>query len=442
MDETKFNISTIIRWILTGLLAGATGAATVALFTRALQLTEVQVQAVPPHLKFLLPVAGAVAVGWSAIRFIPEAGGEGTQSYIGYVNSENDSLGIAATLIKFPATVVTLGSHCSGGIVGPLSRIGAGLSSYLTEKILNPLIGGGDRYYGIGAICGVSGIISSIFHSPLGGAIFAVEIIREDTMEYRHLFPSLISGITALFISRDLLHQQPAFSIPAPPGIIKPLDIPTVIIAALITGALGFIFTALYRWSLLIFRRIRKSQPISAILGGAVTGIFILAGLDMISGTSMTLFNSLAGGSFFILTPVIKGGWNTALFISILIFAKILATSSTIGSGLSAGLTGPLIIIGIMGGAALSSLMHIPPGGSSYYVLLAAAIAAMLGGAMNIPLAAILITTRMMGFSYLIPALFGSILSFLIYKPQTVFDYLLPSTSSNTVKAKPQDGTR
>jgi CIC family chloride channel protein len=430
MKKKEFSIADLLIWISIGPIAGTIGAGTVALFHKSLCIITKLALSLSPNFAFFLPIGGALVVGLLFIKFVPDAGGEGTQPYIKYINTKNTSLGITATLVKFPATVVALGTGCSGGIVGPLCRIGAGLNRYIAEKIFFHYRSKKKKYARIGAICGASGIVSSIFHSPLGGAIFAVEILRKDSLEYKNIFPSLISGVTASVISKNLFHQEAIFQIAAPTGSITSGDTLLLIPVTLVAGGLGLIFTLLYRWNLSFFGRIRRLQPLSAIAGGAVTGLLILMGLDLIYGTSMHLFDYLSGGNFSSILPLYTPGWKIAIFLLLLIMAKTLATTSTIGSGLSAGLTGPLIIIGILSGAAMSSLVQIPAGSVQYYTFLATGIAAMLGGVMNIPLAAIIITARMFGLTYLIPALLGSLFSYLVYQPQTVFEYLAASPSA------------
>lgn len=92
-----------------------------------------------PKAPFLLPAIGALIVGLFFLRRVPESGGEGIPEYIITVNKGSGRLSPLVTLLKYPATLITLGFFGSGGVVGPLARIGAGAGSFLVEKILSPL---------------------------------------------------------------------------------------------------------------------------------------------------------------------------------------------------------------------------------------------------------------------------------------------------------------
>lgn len=90
---------------------------------------------------------------------------------------------------------------------------------------------------------------------------------------------------------------------------------------------------------------------------------------------------------------------------------------------MSGGFTGPLIIIGVASGALMSSLSGFGTGTPAYYSCIACGVAAVLGAAMNIPIAAIIITVRMFGAYYAVPAIIGGILAFFVFKSRTIYEY-------------------
>ncbi|MCD6379795.1 chloride channel protein, partial [bacterium] len=114
---------------------------------------------------------------------------------------------------------------------------------------------------------------------------------------------------------------------------------------------------------------------------------------------------------------------NIPLLIVSFLILKIAVTSLTVGSGMSGGLTGPLLIIGSGFGALLCSITGIDPGSAAYYAILVCSISGILASALNIPIASILLATAMFGHSYIIPAILGSVLPFLLFKKKTMFKY-------------------
>src|SRR5690606_39361716 len=52
------------------------------------------------------------------------------------------------------------------------------------------------------AICGIGAGFTAVFGTPLGGAIFAIEVLFGGAVLYDILFPSLVAGFTAYQVSQ------------------------------------------------------------------------------------------------------------------------------------------------------------------------------------------------------------------------------------------------
>jgi H+/Cl- antiporter ClcA len=137
----------------------------------------------------------------------------------------------------------------------------------------------------------------------------------------------------------------------------------------------------------------------------------------------MPLFENLGSGNAGPLTTSTLFAGNLALFTLIVLSLKLMATSITVGSGLSGGLTGPLLILGAASGAMLSSLLGVEWGTPEYFSILCCSTAGILSTALNVPLAAILIAVAVFDSSYVLPAAIGSFLSFMLFRSRTIFDY-------------------
>ncbi|GEM_PF-545631 len=415
---------TILRILVISLFAGMTGACLVALFMATLEALIRNSSRLIPFAEFLTPMAGALLVGSIIIRRFPGAGGEGTNDYIYAVNHKGGRLSLADTLLKFPATILTLGFHGSGGIVGPLLRIGAGLSSFFAGSALDRTGLRDNNNLRTAAICGVSGVVSSIFHSPIGGGIFAAEILRRETMRYSDLFSSILTGAIAFITSAILLAQGPVFDIVAPETPMRlshTLWLPLVGIAA---GGIALLFIIIYERISSLMRRIPLKQPATALVGGAIVGLLWLMKADWALNISMPLFDGMVSGDLSSLPPSDFYTHNIAGFLLLALMVKIIATSFTVGSGMSGGFTGPLIILGVGSGALASRVIGFEAGSPEYFGFMACGLAATLASAANVPFAAIVITTRMFGGrGYLLPAITGAIIPFIIYKSRTIYEY-------------------
>lgn len=413
----------LARWLSIAAVAGVSSAAVVAAFNGLLTWVIERSPGLISRAPQLVPVLGALLVGSLFLRWLPSTGGEGIPAYIFGVNREQGKFRILDSVLKFPATIITLGFHGSGGIVGPLARINGGISSFLVEHLFRPLRPGDRNHVRTAAICGVGGAVSAIFHAPLGGGIFAAEILHKDTMRYTDLFPSILSAGAAYFTSLYLLGQGPVFSVATPSVAASGKTLLWLPVVAIASGGVGMTFIIVFERVYRLFRQLPLGQPAGALIGGLLICAVWSLGARWILDTSMPLYRAIAGGDLSAMRLPASLQGHLTILLAVIIAAKILATSFTVGSGMSGGFTGPLMIIGMGGGALMSSIVGIAPGSPAYFAFLACALAAVLGGAMNIPISAIIITARMFGPQYIMPALIGGLLSFLLFRARTVYEY-------------------
>jgi len=401
-------------------IAGVVGSAAVALFD--FLLTALQRAALlAPHASFLLPVAGALATGSLILRFFPGAGGEGVPLYLVAVNRDGGRFRFMDTLLKFPATILTLGSFGSGGIVGPLIRICSGFTSFVSGRLLSPLgiLRSGELR--TPAICGASAAVGAIFHAPLAGGLFAAEVLRREDLRYKDIFPAILAGMAGTISSIYLLGREPVFRIDAPRASIEPRILLWLPLVALFSGGIGMAFVFVFERTAKFLARMRLGQPARALIGSVPAAlIFLLLGRGPL-GASMGVFDGLARGD---LGAILQGGpvvENALLLLALVIAVEAAATSFTVGSGMSGGFTGPLVILGIAGGAFMSLLAGMPPGEPGYYLFLACGLPAILGAAMNVPIAAVLLSIELFGVDYTLPAAAGGIISFLLFKTRSIY---------------------
>jgi CIC family chloride channel protein len=417
-ENHRQSLNYITRILPVVLVAGIVGSGTVALLKAALEGLE-RAAASLPFAPFLLPVAGALIVGTLILRLRPGAGGEGVPLYLVAVNREDGRLDITDSVLKFPATVLTLGTWGSGGIVGPLIRMCSGYTSFISSRLLSPLLGSGGLR--TPAICGASAALGALFHAPLAGGIFAAEVLRRENLRYRDLFPAILASAAGMISSIYLFGQEAVFAIDAPGASMEPRLLPWLLLAALFAGGIGMIFIFVFERIARLFARMRFGQPVRAVTGSiAIAVIFLLVGGRPL-GTSMELFGLIASGE---LDAALPGGSiieNTLLLLSLAIAIKIAATSFTVGSGMSGGFTGPLMLIGMASGALIGLAAGIVPGEPAYYILIACSLPAIIGAVMNIPIAATVLTTELLGAGYALPAAVGGIISFLLFRTRSVY---------------------
>lgn len=413
----------VLRIILIALVTGSVSASAVFLFDLSLDAVYRLTAAPIGTSRLLIPVAGALAVGLLILRKVPEAGGEGIPSYIASVDFAEGRMDLAATILKFPATVITLGFLGSGGTVGPLARIGGGLGSLLTGVTrLSPAEGPGAGMR-TGAVCGVSGAVAAIFHSPLGGALFAAEILRRESMRYSDLFSALLSGSVSYSVYSFVLGGEPFFLFPSPAPALSGYDAIWLPFVAILAGATGMVFIFSYERAWAAFRHMRGGRPSRALAAGLLLSAALWLSGGWAHGISREYAARLSAGDFS--GPSSFPFFETDIVMALLVFIalKILLTTVTVGSGLSGGFTGPLLLIGASAGAMTALMAGAPAGSSTYYSLMACGISATLSATLNIPLGAIVLTMSLFGSNYVLPAAAGGSIAFLIFKNRTVYRY-------------------
>jgi len=412
-----------LRILAIAIVAGIVSALVVALFDFCLDLLMGFFGSLGPGASMALPFSGAVLAGLLILKKVPSAGGEGVQSYIDSVNFREGKLSLPATALRFPATLITLTMFGSGGVVGPLARMCAGAGSWTVGNSVGrtPLRARDD--FAVGAICGVSGAISAIFHSPLAAGLYATEILKRESIRYSDLIVALLSAVVSYVTSSIILGEDRFFMIDAPRLELFGAEVIWLPVTALAGGLTGMLFIYAYKKSITLFQRIPGGQPSQAVAAAVILSASAWLGLGWVMRTSPELYLELSTGNIRLATSLPLISVNIVLPFIMLILLKILLTSVTIGCGMSAGFTGPLIIIGMSLGALVSLAAGAEPGSAAYYGYLACGMATLLSATLNIPLAAIALTMTVFGTSYILPAVTGSSIAFIVFKKHTAYQY-------------------
>jgi len=433
MIRTMRDPGRLLRTVAIAVIAGIGSSFVVALFDFCLEYMLGFFGSLGTGASIALPFAGAVLAGLFILRKVPSAGGEGVQYYIDAVNFEEGRFDLKATVLRFPATLISLAMFGSGGVVGPLTRICAGTGSWSVGNSVGrtPLRMSDD--HSIGAICGVSGAISAIFHSPLAAGLYATEILKRESIRYSDLIVALLSAVVSYVTSSIILGEERFFMVDAPKLGMSAPQLIWFPVTALAGGLIGILFIFSYERSAALFQRIPGRQPSQAVAAAVMLSASAWLGLGWIMRISPELYRELAAGNISLATSLPLVSVSVILPLIMLILLKILLTVVTIGSGMSAGFTGPLIIIGMALGALVSVAAGAEPASASYYGYMACGMAALLAATLNIPLAAIALTMTVFGTSYILPAVTGSSIAFILFKGYAVYQYRdsPPSRGSN-----------
>lgn len=427
LGDPQRSILYLVRWIIVALSASLIGVGLVKLFTLLLDRMQQGFAEISIRHGIPLPLwaaLGALVTTELIYRYAPLASGEGLPAYIRAVRHEGGRLPFKATLSKFLSALLTLGTFGIGGIVGPLGRVSAGIMSKISETIHPGRADGESR---TAATCGMAAVVGAVFHSSVGGGIFAIEIIQRSSMNYVDLFPAIIASSGAVFLARSF-GFAPFYPLPEIDAFMGPWGLAVVLAVGLLGGLAGLVFNGAYA---LISSRIRHNPRISlrlkAIVGTTVAVSVAWFIQPELLGSSRELVRKLMFDPTSLSLDA-TGALPLSIVCLVLLLIKSWGTGLTVGTGMSAGFVGPVVVIGMLLACAFCDLIGIPLISPLYYAALAAGFAATLASVMNVPIAAAIISLEIFGIHYGLPAALAAIIGFQVNRSRTIYD-LFPASA-------------
>ena len=127
-----------------------------------------------PHSRLLIPLSttlGGLISGILVYSIAPEAEGHGTNPAVKAYHRSAEYLRPRVPIIKMIASAITIGSGGSAGREGPTALISAGIGS-IYASVFNR----SEQERRTNVIIGIAAGLSAILRSPIGCAIFAVEV--------------------------------------------------------------------------------------------------------------------------------------------------------------------------------------------------------------------------------------------------------------------------
>lgn len=355
------------------------------------------------HWYWWVPVAttvGGLVTGVLVYTLAPEAEGHGTDAAVKAFHQTNGRMRARVPFVKGIASAITIGSGGSAGREGPTAQIAAGIGAIVGSFFKLP---DDERRYIV--LMGMAAGLSAIFKSPLGTAIFAVEILYSRmAFEGGALIYTLISAAVAYAIIGVFEGFTPLFILAPRIGIGPSYNLVWFAVLGLAAGMLGAILpTVFYRirdW----FRGISIPNHFKPAIGGLAVGLVGIA------------LPPLLGGGYGYIQFALSGGAGLAVwFLLLLSLGKILALSLTIGSGGAGGVFAPSLYVGAMLGAsfaALLGLFHLDINPSALAVV---GMAALFAGAARIPIASLVMVVEMTGgYDLIMPTMIAVALAFVV----------------------------
>ncbi len=377
---------------------------------------------------------GGLFVGLVAWKLAPEVAGHGTDATIRSFHRQAGKIRLRVPLLKTITSAVTLGTGGSGGREGPVSQIGGGFGSLWAS-----LVGLSDRERRIALASGMGAGIGAIFRAPLGGAVYAAEILYMGDFEPEVFVPGIIASVVAYSVYSSIFGFHTLFATPATFAgyAFNPERLPLFLVLGIACGATGILFTWMYHRGDTWFGGRSWARPWGPAVGaGLASAIFLGAYFALPEKGHFVSLSSLSIGYGFVQVAVAGDlGSFTYALIGLLVAAvvvRMVMTTFVVGSGGSAGLFGTSVVVGAFLGTAIGGTFHdLFPALVPTSVVAVFAIVGMMsffGGISKAPLGVLIMVVEMAGSYAVLPAAMMAIfVAYVVTGPYHIYSEQLPS---------------
>lgn len=380
---------------LTGLLTGLLAAALILAIRWVQPLVWGSVTAAPWRV-VVIPTVGGLLVGLIVTYVANEPSGSGVVRTMEVLALRGGRFRRRVPAVGLVATIVALGSGASGGREGPIVLMGGATGSLIGQffRLDEP------RMRALVAAGAAAGIGAS-FNAPIGGMLFAIELILGQ-FRARSLQVVVVSSVVGSVTARELVGSGVTFDLSAPATFGDPRELLGYAVVGVAAAGLGIAFVRGEAMAFDAFTWLRRRlwRPLTLALGGLGVGIVALAVPEVLgTGDGLPPVDGLSDPIHHILTEGVGVGWSAVGALVVLLVAKFVATMFTIGSGSAVGTFAPTLFTGAALGAAVGTAIDVllPTVGTDPRAFALVGMAAGFAAAARAPLTAILIVFELTG---------------------------------------------
>ena len=384
---------TLLKWMVLGGVIGLVGGIIGSLFHIGVD-TATQARLAHPWVLYLMPVGGLAIVG---LYRLTKTEGKGTNDIIASVHFGEQVPGLLVPVI-FVSTVITHLCGGSAGREGAALQIGGGIG-YQAGRLLRL----GEKDLPLATLCGMSGVFAALFGTPLTATVFALEVISVGVLYYAGLVPCLTAALTGYLVSVLMGVPSTRFTVTVPGLEVRTMLL--VMVLALLCAVVSILFCRGLHGVEHLLKRTLKNPYLRVAVGAAV-----LIGLTLLTNGDYN------GAGMEVIGRAIAGQADPWAWVW-----KLLFTAITIGCGFKGGEVVPSFFVGAAFGCVAAGWLGLPAGFGA-----AMGLVSVFCGAVNCPLASIILSVELFGSGDLLYFAMACSISYLIsgycglYSSQTI----------------------
>ncbi len=348
-----------------------------------------------------IPALGGLLVGLYNAFVLKMRPGHGLASVIKAVAQNDGIIKRNLWIHKSITSVLSIGSGGGGGREAPIVQVGAAIGSTVAQMLrfspnkTRTLLG-----------CGAAAGLAAVFNAPIGGVMFAVEVLLGD-FSVKTFSPIVIAAVIGTVLSRSFLGNSPTFQVPEY-ALVSNTELLFYCLLGILAGLSAVMFIKVYYAIEEWFQRVEKRWKIPVWAMPAIGGLM--------SGVICIWLPGLYGFSYEAINHAVHGTESWANMIGIYLFKPVVAGLS-IGSGGSGGMFAPAMKMGAMLGGMFGNIVHTVfpsiTASSGAYALVG--MGALTAGIMRAPLTVILILFEVTGqYEIVLPIMFAAVTSSII----------------------------
>jgi H+/Cl- antiporter ClcA len=293
------------------------------------------------------------------------------------------------------SSLLCIASGGSAGPEAPLVQVVGSTGTWLAQKFR--LRGEDLRSL---TIAGMAAAFTALFGAPLGGSLFALEILhhRHVVEYYQALIPAFVASCSSYVIFVLITHTGlgPTWEFPLyTPSSINDFFFAILYALAGTAAGWGFIFTV--RQCRRFFRKLRLPIFWQLALGGFFLGVIAyFVPLSRYFGHDQ-------------LNEILRAPLSVQFLVALLA-AKILSIAFTVTSGWRGGFIIPLFFVGAVVGLLISKLFP----GQNLPLIMVSCMAAINACVTRTPISTTILLASLTGFHSIVPIMFASLTGFFL----------------------------